>query len=340
MVEDVGPINVVLTCRAPALSTAGHRRRDDGAMKLGFALPVSGAWSSADSLRLVARRAEELGYSSLWTFQRLLHPVHEDWGPMYRSVHDPLIALAHAAALTDRVRLGVAVLNAPFMPPLVLAKQLTTLDILAGGRLDVGLGLGWATQEFTAVGVPLDERVGRTVEAVACLKALWGPDPVRFEGRYFTVPESLVQPKPVQQPHPPLLMGGSVPSALRRVGRLADGWITASRQDLSRIGGDIETVRSAAEAAGRDPSVLRFVVRGVVHLGSEMVGRDGVRRLLTGSPDQVRADLETLREHGVTEVFIDPNFVPEAVSPQVEPSRALAFALGLLEQFAPAGMEA
>lgn len=304
-------------------------------MKLGFALPVSGAWSSAASIRQVARRAEELGYSSLWTFQRLLHPVHEDWGPTYRSVQDPLITLAHAAALTQRIRLGVAVLNAPFMPPVVLAKQLTTLDILADGRLDVGLGLGWANEEFAAVGVPPAERVGRTVEAISCMEALWGPDPVRFEGRYVTVPESLVQPKPVQQPHPPLLMGGSVPAALRRIGRLADGWITASRQDLSRIGQDIDTVRAAAQDAGRDPSGLRFVVRGLVHLGSERRARDGSRRLLTGSDDQVRADLETLGGQGVTEVFVDPNFLPEVVSPEVEPRQALSVALELMERLAP-----
>jgi probable F420-dependent oxidoreductase len=304
-------------------------------MDLGFALPVSGAWSSAESVRLVARRAEELGYVSLWTFQRLLHPAHGDWGATYVSVHDPIVTLAHVAALTERVRLGVAVLNAPFLAPIVLAKQLTTLDVLCDGRLDVGLGLGWAAEEFDAVGVPRPERVARTVETIECLRAVWGPDPVRFDGRHVHLEEAIVQPKPVQQPHPPLLLGGSAPAALRRVGRLADGWITASRQDLRRIGEDIATVRNAAERAGRDPQALRVVVRGVVRLGHEVTGPAGQRRLLTGSVDQVHADLDLLGEQGVTEVFVDPNFSPDVVSPTAEPARSLATGLELLEQLAP-----
>ncbi len=304
-------------------------------MDLGFALPVSGAWSSAESVGIVARGAESLGYSSLWTFQRLLHPAHQDWGAAYVSVQDPLVTLGYAAALTQRVRLGIAVLNAPYVPPIVLGKQLTTLDILSDGRLDVGLGLGWAAEEFEAVRIARSERVGRTVEAVECLKAIWGPDPVRFDGRYAHVPEAIVQPKPVQQPHPPLLMGGSAPTALERVGRLADGWLTSSRQDLRRVGQDIDTVRTAAEQAGRDPAALRFIVRGVVRLGSQVTDRDGRRRLLTGSIDQVRGDLHRLGDQGVTEVFVDPNFSPDVVSPSVEPARALGTALELLERLAP-----
>ena len=304
-------------------------------MELGFGLPVSGAWSSAASVRLVARRAEELGYDSLWTFQRLLHPAHEEWGATYHSVQDPLITLAHVAALTERVRLGVAVLNAPYFAPLVLAKQLTTLDILSGGRLDVGLGIGWAEEEFQAVGVPRGERVGRTLEAIRCLRASWGPDPVSFEGKHFRVPESSVQPKPVQQPHPPILMGGSAPAALRRVGRVADGWVSASRQDLHRIGHDIETVRAAAEEAGRHGDALRFVVRGVVRLGTVVTGRDGRRRMLTGSADEIRGDLETLASEGVTEVFVDPNFSPDVVSAEADPEPALEAGLALMEQLAP-----
>lgn len=304
-------------------------------MRLGFGLPVAGAWSSAASLRLVAQRAEELGYDSLWTFQRLLHPAEGDWGASYRSVQDPLIALAHAAALTQRVRLGVAVLNAPFLPPVVLAKQLATLDVLSDGRLDVGLGLGWADAEFDAVGVPRSERVRRTVEAVACLRSLWGPDPVSFQGRYAQVAPALTQPKPVQQPHPPILMGGSAPAALRRVGRLADGWITSSRQDLRRLAEDVAVVRTACERSGRNPDRLRIVVRGVVRLGAPVRDRDGHRRLLTGSLDEVRADLGDLEALGVTEAFVDPNFIPDVVFDGADPSSSLEAALALLEGLAP-----
>jgi len=302
---------------------------------LGFGLPVSGSWATPGTVREVARRAEELGYASLWSFQRLLHPAQGSWGEAYRSVLDPLAVLAHVAAVTDRARLGVAVLNAPFYPPLLLAKQLATLDVLSQGRLDVGLGLGWAPEEFAAVGVPFERRGARLEETVEVLSAAWGPDPVRHAGDLCTVQDALVQPKPVQQPRPPVLLGGGVPAALRRVGRVADGWISASRQDLRAIGDAVDTIRAAADEAGRDPDGLRYVVRGVLHLGQEKTDRSGARRPLTGSAEAVRDDLGALAAQGVTEVFLDLNFVPRVGSPDADPQASREHAEEVLETFAP-----
>ncbi len=205
-------------------------------MRLGFALPVSGSWATGPNMVRVARRAEMLGYGSLWTFQRLLHPAEDDWGEMYKAVQDPLVTLAHVAAVTDAVRLGVAVVNMPFYVPIVLAKQLATLDEVSAGRLDVGLGLGWAREEFEAVGAFFDRRGARGEEFIRCLQAIWGDDAVAFRGEFYSMPPARVDPKPVQRPHPPLLLGGSAATALRRAGRVADGWISGSRHDLSRIG--------------------------------------------------------------------------------------------------------
>ncbi|MEO6702453.1 MAG: TIGR03619 family F420-dependent LLM class oxidoreductase, partial [Jatrophihabitantaceae bacterium] len=235
-------------------------------LKLGFGLPVSGSWATAANLVSVARRAEELGYHSLWAFQRLLHPAEGDWGPMYRSVQDPIVSLAHVAAVTERARLGFAVVNAPFYSPILLAKQLTTLDHVSGGRLDAGIGLGWAEEEFIAAGVPFSRRGARTEEFIGCLKQIWTSDVVSYDGEFYRMPPARVEPHPLQQPHPPLLMGGGAERALRRVGALADGWISASRHDLRRIGTDIGTIQQAARDAGRDPDRLRFIVRGVIEL--------------------------------------------------------------------------
>src|SRR5215471_6227747 len=117
-------------------------------MKVGFGLPVSGAWATPQNISHFATRAEQAGYSSLWTFQRLLVPEGSGMEPVYRSVLDPLAALAYAAALTSRIRLGVAVINVPYLSPAYLAKQTASLDVLSGGRLDLGLGLGWMPEEF------------------------------------------------------------------------------------------------------------------------------------------------------------------------------------------------
>lgn len=302
-------------------------------MRLGFGLPVSGSWATPANLTTVAQRAEELGYDSVWAFQRLLHPVDHEWGQAYHAVLDPLTALAFVAARTSRIRVGVAVVNLPFYAPVVLSKALTTVDIVSGGRLDVGLGLGWAAEEFAAVGVPLAERGARAEEFVTCLRCTWADDEPEFHGRFYELPRCRVDPKPVQRSHPPLLMGGTAEVALRRIGRLADGWISSSRMDLTAIGASIDVVRSAAAEAGRDPARLRFVVRGVVGLDQEPDG--GERRPLQGSADQIRGDLAALEEQGVTEVFLDPNWDPRSVSDGVDPEAALANAQHTLETLAP-----
>ncbi|MFH5821686.1 TIGR03619 family F420-dependent LLM class oxidoreductase [Georgenia sp. AZ-5] len=298
-------------------------------MDVGFALPVSGAWATPANVAAVARRAEALGYASLWTFQRLLFPEPGSLPPVYASVLDPVVALGYAAAVTDRIRLGTAIVNMPYLAPAVLAKQMATLDVLSGGRLDVGLGLGWSREEFAAVGVSYERRGARAEEYLACLRALWGPDPVAFDGEFYRVPPSRAQPKPVQRPGPPVLLGGDAPRALRRVGRLADGWISSSRADLTALAERIGTVRAAARAAGRDPDILRFVCRGVVR-GGDRTGP------LTGSLEEVAADLAGLAAQGVTEVFVDLNFDPLVGRPDADPEAAMRRASAVLEALAPA----
>ena len=309
-------------------------------MQIGFAVPLSGSWATPDNQVRLARRAEELGYSSLWTFQRLLFPADRDgpdaarWQPVYRSVHDPLITLAFLAAQTTRIRLGVAVLNMPFFSPILLAKQTATLDAVSGGRLDLGLGLGWSREEYAAAGAPFDRRGARAEEFLACLKALWTEDLVDFHGSFHEITRAHVEPKPVQRPHPPLLLGGSAEPALRRAGRVADGWISSSGQDLGSIGSAIRVVADAAAGAGRDPATLRYVCRGVVRLRDEATGE---RRPLTGSLEQIRADCAVLAEQGVTEMFVDLNFDSDIGVVDADPAASMARAEELLVALAPAG---
>jgi probable F420-dependent oxidoreductase len=277
---------------------------------LGFGLPVAGSWATPSTLRRVARRAEELGYASLWTFQRVLHPVDAELDPAHRAVLDPVVALAQAAAHTERIGLGTATVCAPFTAPALLAKAMTSLDVLSGGRLTVGLGSGWLPQEYAAAGVPFERRGARMDEYLRCLQALWTEGPVEFAGEFYTVPRSHVGPPPVQRPHPPILLGGTAPQALRRAGRLAQGWIAGSQHDHTRIGADIAMVHDGAREAGRDPEALRFLVR--------LIPR--------GTREQVLADLKALHAKGVTEVFLDLN-----LSPHVD----VAYADRVLDAFTP-----
>jgi len=293
-------------------------------MRIGIGAPVSGAWASPENLARFATRAEELRYDSLWTFQRLLVGVADGLDAVYQSVLDPLLSLTFAAAHTSRIRLGVALVNLPFVSPTYLAKQAATLDVLSGGRLDLGLGTGWSATEFAAVGAEKARRGARAEEYVRVLHTLWRDDPSSFDGEFYTVPPSRMAPRPVQPGGPPILLGGSVRPALERAGRLAAGWISRSATDLSKIGADIAVVRAAAP----DPDSVRVVVRGVVRVGAR-AGR------LTGTYDEIRADAAWLGEQGVTELYYDLNWDDRIGNPDVPPTDATARAAEIIEALAP-----
>jgi probable F420-dependent oxidoreductase len=298
-------------------------------VRIGLGAPISGAWATPDHLVRVAQEAEELGYASLWTLQRLLVGTDQDLPPVYRSVLDPVTALAFAAARTSRIRLGIGVINLPFVPPAYLAKQAATLDLLSGGRLDLGLGVGWSPAEFAASGASTTRRGPRTVEYLQVLRTLWGDEVSAFDGEFYTVPPSRMLPKPVQRPGPPVLLGGGVPAALHRAGRIADGWISSSGADLTRLAEDISLVRKGAEEAGKDPSAVRVVVRGVVRVD----GRTD--RLLSGPYDKIREDGAWLAAQGATEVFYDLNFDRTIGNPEADPAEGVDRALKILHELRP-----
>jgi probable F420-dependent oxidoreductase len=301
-------------------------------VKIGFAVPGTGSWATPANQLRVAARAEELGYHSLWTLQRLLNPAGSD-DETYRNVPDPLITLAHLAGRTSRIRLGVAVVDLPFYSPALLAKQATTLDHVSAGRLDLGVGLGWMREEYAAVGVPYERRGARAEEFLRVLRLLWTEETAEFHGEFYDLPPARMEPRPVQSPHPPLLLGGTAEPALRRAGRVADGWVSSSRADLSRIGESIALIRSAAAEAGRDPQTLRFVCRGVVRVREPGSPDQGP---LTGSYEKIGDDLGALAEQGMTEVFVDLNFDPLVGGPRADPAESMRRADEALQALAPA----
>ncbi|MFC9974475.1 TIGR03619 family F420-dependent LLM class oxidoreductase [Spirillospora sp. NPDC127200] len=304
-------------------------------MLIGFAVPVAGAWATPANQVLIAQQAEQLGYHSVWTLQRLLVPAageRAEAARTYRNVPDPLITLAYLAARTERVRLGVAIVNMPFVAPPVLAKQAATLDHVSGGRLDLGLGLGWMPEEFAAAGVPMERRGARAEEYLAALRTLWGDEVSEHHGEFYDVPASYAEPKPLQYPEPPVLLGGTAEPALRRAGRLAAGWVSSSRADLGEIGRSIGVVREEAEKAGRDAAALRFVCRGAVRVREAGLPD---RAPLTGSHEEIRADFDDLAAQGVTELFVDLNFDPALTGPDADPWDSMFLAREALQAFAP-----
>src|SRR5919106_5280816 len=243
-------------------------------MRFGFALPQVGPAVGREGLVTAAKCAEDLGFDSLWVLDRILwpvkpkvpYPIGDGSLPVkYKSVLDPLETLTFAAAHTRRIALGTSVLNLPWYNPVLLARRLSTLDILSAGRLRVGFGIGWSPDEYEAAGVPWQERGKRADESIQVLKKIWTTDPVEFQGKYYRIPKSFIGPKPVQKPHPPIYMAAFTPSALKRVAIEANGWFPVGIP-LSGVGAMFNEIKNTAKSAGRDPSALELIIAAGVEV--------------------------------------------------------------------------
>jgi len=200
-------------------------------MKIGIPLFMLRPEQMAD----VAVRAESLGFESVWVAEHLVFPAEirsrypyakEGVPPINPATPllDPLLVLMQVAARTQRIRLGTNVYILPLRHPIAVAQMVGTLDVLSGGRVSFGVGLGWLEEEFTAVGIDFASRAGRGREAIRALRALWTEEVPAFSGKYVAFEPVRFEPKPVQRPHPPILVGGESEAALRRAAALGDGW--------------------------------------------------------------------------------------------------------------------
>ncbi|ALG11875.1 TIGR03619 family F420-dependent LLM class oxidoreductase [Kibdelosporangium phytohabitans] len=282
-------------------------------MELGVGLPTAGAIASPDAIVRVAKAAEELGYAAVWTFERVLRPVGkiamlgvpepQELPELYRNVFEPLVTLSHVAASTSRVKLGTSVIDALLHPPVVLARRFATLDQFSGGRVIAGLGQGWMKEEFETAGVPTSRKGAGFDEAVAALRAAWGPDPVSFDGRFYKIAPSEINPKPVQEKIP-VVVGAMTPKGIERAARIADGInpVVFSRDQLLQVS---SAFLNAAKEFGRDPDELSVIGRANVDITGKPV--DGDRPFLAGSPEQIVEDLATLDGHRVDQVLFANN---------------------------------
>jgi probable F420-dependent oxidoreductase len=288
-------------------------------MKLGFALPHIGPIASRDNIRTAAQEAEAMGYHTLWTNERVLVPLNPKTpypgaadgklNPEYETMFEHLTVLTYAAAFTSKIRLGVSVVNIPFYNPVMLGRRVATMDQLSDGRVTLGVGLAWSEDECDVNNVPFRERGRIGEEAIQALKAVWGPDPVEYHGKYFNIEPSIIGPKPVQKPHPTLLVGAFMPRALDRAGRLADGF-TGCCAPVDALLSMMHTVKEAARQRGRDVDALQFVMRCLVTRTDQPVESPG-RPVAVGTWDQIRDDVRKMAEAGVDEVFFDVAFQPD-----------------------------
>lgn len=196
-------------------------------MRFGLCAANVGPCTRPEGLARVAERAEDLGFESLWVSEHLvLADPRRPPSPMDpdEPILEPVTALAYVAARTSRLRLGTGVVVVPLRNPLVLAKELATLDVLSGGRLLFGVGTGYVEAEFRALGVPSADRGARTDDHLQAILAVWTQEHPAYHGRFCSFEQIRSLPRPVQGPHPPVIVGGASEAALRRAARLGDGW--------------------------------------------------------------------------------------------------------------------
>jgi probable F420-dependent oxidoreductase len=282
-------------------------------MEISIALPHTGKFASPETIVYAAEEAERRGYATVWVLERLLRPTNSRSVPerpspampeSYANVYDPLETLAYVAAKTERIKLGTSIIDALFHVPAILARRFATLDRLSGGRVIAGLGQGYSPEEFAAANVPMSRRGAGYEEFIEAMRAAWGPDPVHFSGRFYEIPESQINPKPVQEGGPPILIAAMGKPAVERAGRLGFG-LNPLAPSWEALEAAVGAFREAARAEGHDPATLPVVVRANTAVGAE-VAEDG-RPPLAGSPEQVAEDLKRLREMEVDELFFDMN---------------------------------
>jgi probable F420-dependent oxidoreductase len=293
-------------------------------MQIGFNLPISGPTSSPESLTRIAQQGEALGYDYLTLTDHIVlpnlrapgYPYSESGeffgeGPERR--HEQLTAAAFIAARTTRIRLVLAVMVVPHRPAVLAAKMLSTIDVLSGGRLVVGIGTGWLQAEFDAVvGPPFAERGRVTDEYLNAFRSLWTQEAPRFDGDWVKYDGIFFEPKPVQKPHPPIWVGGESGPSLRRAARFGDAWYPIGSNNkhlldtLPRYRAGIDRLRRLTTEAGREPASVALTYR-VKQYGKAVPEKasDGERRLFSGSTDDIAADLRALRDLGVAALDSD-----------------------------------
>jgi probable F420-dependent oxidoreductase len=294
-------------------------------MRVGVHVPVFGPLANADNILAVARRAEALGFDSVWSSDHVIMPARVESRYPYSATgqflvppdstwFDPLIALAAVASVTARVRLGTSVVIVPYRNPIVLAKMVSSLDCLCHGRLILGCGAGWLKEEFDALGVPHRERGGRMDEALDIMRILWRDGAGTFNGRFYRFTDMHLNPKPVQRPGPPCWIGGSSDAALRRVLRRGDGW-HPTRVTPEGFRARLAVLRDMAAREGRDlglqgPRDLHGLQAGRGHGHPDRLpdrqarrpvsgpGRDGPRYFAPGPGMRAAASLSQMTNAG------------------------------------------
>ena len=291
-------------------------------MEYGFYLPNSGAGAEPDALADIAKLGDRLGFYCMVMPDHILQPNQVNSTYPYSLTGDILAAgqsgdgewpeqittLAYLAGVTERIRLVTSVMIIPYRNPILTAKMLSTLDMLSKGRLILGAGVGWMEEEFELLNTePFAERGAVTNEYLRAFIELWTKDDPKFEGKYVNFSDITFLPKPVQKPYPPIWIGGQSKPAIRRAAQIGDCWhpvgaIPAAPLEPEELAENLVLLHQYAEKAGRDPAIIQVSVKAPLYDAGDS---SGPRRRFSGSSDEVRQDIQTYSDVGVTHLIFD-----------------------------------
>ena len=289
-------------------------------MKVGTFLPQIGASATKENVIYVAKESEKRGLDSVWVLERLLFPLKprtpyvgtpdghlpED----YQTVFDPIDLLTFVAAHTSSMSLGTSVIDMPYHNPVTLGRRLATLDVLSGGRVIAGLGIGWSKDEYEAANVPFENKGARAEEFLQALKKVWTSETVEFSGKFYKIAASKIGPKPVQKPHPKIILGGFAAKTFERIINHADGWLGIVAMPIPQLQQIISNFRQAASTANNKQ--VQVVLLGFPYV-MDTKAPDETRSPLSGTMDQIGRDIEQLKNMGVDHLIIAANaFTPLA----------------------------
>ena len=283
-------------------------------MKVGLFLPHVGEHITTENILYIATEAEKEGIDSVWVLDRLLWPINPQTPyvaspdgslPMvYQNVLDPLTTLTYVAAVTERISLGTSVIDMFFQNPVVLSKRITALDILSDGRAIIGLGIGWSKDEFEVSGIPYKNRGTRADEYLQVLKKIWADDVVEFKGQFYYIPSSKIGPKPVQKPHPPVLLGGFTPRTFSRIVNYANGWIgVAGFGPLEQLEQAINGLKESARKADKEPSKVSIYMVSYPNILESAPSSNQDRMPMTGTIEEIGSDIEHIKAMGTDHII-------------------------------------
>jgi probable F420-dependent oxidoreductase len=287
-------------------------------MKVGLVVPQFGINATKENLIRFIQLAEKEDFESLWVYDRMFYPINpqqgygssdiSQWPEYFKNVLDPLTTLAFIAANTTKVKLGTCIIDMLFHNPITLAKEFTAIDILSEGRVICGFGIGWSKDEYIVANIPYEKRGERANEILLAMKKVWTDDIVEFNGEFYKIPKSIIGPKPIQKPHPKILLGGLSPKTTERMAEYGDGYIGVLIGSFEYFDNSIKMFNNSIEKSSRSRKDFDLTILTYPYITNSISEKNSYRSPMTGGTiDEIGSDLSMLENSGVDRVILAIN---------------------------------